>query len=270
MAATNNNPQQLGFGWSQPDPSRFSNARSQEASTLVIASQQPLRRAKIAVLVAMMMPTPTLLVPPMAVLAKSPAKQAASKTSEAKDETKPTVKPPNAQFYAQTASMGPTIHSGETVGLDTTAFAANDPMAGDIVVYSYTWSPTVQFAHRIIGVGGETVQVKDGVVILNGQPLAIKDEGIVKAGPKSLAQWRETLPNGRNYLVLHENAAAPENNTAVFTVPPGHFFVLADNRHNGSDSRRKDAGFLARTSIQGRLTMILRSNIDGREGAALE
>jgi signal peptidase I len=200
--------------------------------------------------------------------AKPPAK--ATKASAAKDDDKPAVKAPNAQFYAQTASMGPAIHSGETVGLDTTAYAAADPIAGDIVVYTYAWSSTVQFAHRIIGVGGDTVQLKDGAVILNGKALATKDEGIVKAGAKSLTQLRETLPNGRSYLVLHENPGAPENNTAVFTVPAGHYFVLADNRHNGSDSRRKDAGFLPRASIQGRLTMILRSNIDGREGAAIE
>jgi signal peptidase I len=216
-----------------------------------------------------------LLGQPVALLAKpankTAAKPVAKPAKEADDDgdEKAAIKPPNGAFYAQTASMGPTIHSGETVGLDTTAYAKVDPVAGDIVVYTYTWSSTVQFAHRVIGVGGDTVQLKDGVVVLNGQPLVTKPEGTVKAGQKTLTQTREMLPNGRSYLVLADTPPVPEANTPVFKVPPGHYFVLADNRDNGSDSRRKDAGFLARSSIVGRLTMILQGS-EGRRGTVLE
>jgi signal peptidase I len=212
------------------------------------------------------------MLPTSSLMAKKPEKQVAIKAAPAKesdDSGEDTIKRPNGQFYAQTASMGPAIHSGEVVGLDTTAYAKADPAAGDIVVYTYAWSSTVQFAHRVIGVGGDIVQMKDGVVILNGQPLATKDEGTVKAGTKLLTQKRETLPNGRSYLVLGDTPPAPENNTGVYTVPPGHYFVLADNRDNGSDSRRKDAGFIPRALIAGRLTMILQG-ADGRRGAPLE
>jgi signal peptidase I len=221
-----------------------------------------------ALAAAMLIGQPALLVAKPA--NKSTAKPAKpAKEADDDGDDKATIKPPNGAFYAQTASMGPTIHSGESVGLDTTAYAKADPVAGDIVVYTYAWSTTVQFAHRVIGVGGDTVQLKDGAVILNGQPLATKPEGTVKAGAKTLAQTRETLPNGRSYMVLADTPPSPEANTALFKVPPGHYFVLADNRDYGSDSRRKDAGFLARASIVGRLTMILQGG-DGRRGTPLD
>jgi signal peptidase I len=193
------------------------------------------------------------------------------------------------QFYAQTASMAPGISAGEIVKLDKTAYAERDPVAGDIVAYALPWSSTVFFAHRIVGVGGDTVELKDGVVSLNGTPIKSVSEGTHKGGSKTFDQTRETLPNGRSYLVLYDPPpepakaapakAAPSEfvtgpmtprTAGPFTVPPGHYFVLGDNRDSASDSRRKDAGFLPRAAIVGRLTEILTSNKDGREGALVE
>jgi signal peptidase I len=173
-------------------------------------------------------------------------------------------------FFAQSAAMAPAIFGGETVNLDKTAFVEREPVAGDIVVYTLSWSTTVPFAHRVIGVGGDTVQVTNSAVILNGKPVATTDAGTYRSTTKSIPQARETLPNGRTYLVLNENPAAPENNTAVFTVPAGHFFVLGDHRNAASDSRRKDGGFIPRAAIIGRLTAISVSRIDGREGTKLD
>jgi signal peptidase I len=180
--------------------------------------------------------------------------------------------PANAaeQFFAQTASMAPAILGGEAVALDKSAYLDREPTAGDIVVYTLSWSSTVPFAHRVIGVGGDTVQVTNGAVILNGKPLATADAGTYRSATKSIPQTRETLPNGRSYLVLHENPAAPQNNTAVYTVPAGHVFVMGDHRDVASDSRRKDGGFIPRAAIAGRLTTINSSSTDGREGTKLD
>jgi signal peptidase I len=193
------------------------------------------------------------------------------------------------QFFAQTASMAPGISAGETVKLDKSAYAEREPVAGDIVVYTLSWSSTVFFAHRVIGVGGDTVQLTDGVVTLNGRPITTVADGIHKGGTKTFNQTRETLPNGRSYLVLHEPPLEPAKSTPAkappsdfvtgpmtprtagpFTVPSGHYFVLGDNRDTAADSRRKDGGFLPRAAILGRLTEIISSSKDGRDGAMLD
>jgi hypothetical protein len=98
------------------------------------------RRLIAAIAAALLVAQPTALLakPPNKAAAKSAAKPAQEADDDGDDKV--AIRPPNGAFYAQTASMGPAIHSGETVGLDTTAYAKMDPVAGDIVVYTYTWS----------------------------------------------------------------------------------------------------------------------------------
>ncbi|WP_417909961.1 signal peptidase I [Candidatus Electronema sp. PJ] len=93
-----------------------------------------------------------------------------------------------------------------------------EPKRGDIVVFKYPQDPSLDYIKRVIAVGGETVEIKDKKVFINGQPLAdehgqFKDNQIIPASD------------------------GPRDNLGPIAVPAGKLFVMGDNRDNSFDSR---------------------------------
>jgi signal peptidase I len=129
---------------------------------------------------------------------------------------------------------------------------------GDIVVLRNPVDGDKQIK-RIIGFGGDSVALVNGVVILNGAPLPQQPAGrfseiMAAQGPLGLrprcenglvgdgrectkSMSIETLPDGRSYGVLNIEAGGPSDTFAQITIPPDHLFVLGDNRDNSLDSR---------------------------------
>jgi signal peptidase I len=89
---------------------------------------------------------------------------------------------------------------------------------GDVVVFVFPLDPTKDFIKRVIGVGGDTVQVKNGRVFLNGEPM-----------PDPHAHF-EVPPQERSPY-------SPRDNYGPATVPAGEFFMMGDNRDRSYDSR---------------------------------
>jgi signal peptidase I len=129
-------------------------------------------------------------------------------------------------FIVSGASMDPTFHNGQYLIVDELTYRFDDPKRGDVVIFKYPKDPTQFFIKRIIGLPGETVQVRpESVVIttIDGEKLTLEENYIVNEG------------NGSGTTV---------------TLSDGEYFVMGDNRPESSDSRLW--GKLPRENIVGR------------------
>jgi signal peptidase I len=120
------------------------------------------------------------------------------------------------------------------------------PKRGDIVVFKLPADNSTDYIKRVIGLPGDRIQVIDGTIYINGNP--VKREkisegiGMLDGFEHDVTYYRETLPNGKSYETLSFAPNNPLNNTGVFVVPEGHYFMMGDNRDNSSDSRAPGSG----------------------------
>jgi signal peptidase I len=133
-----------------------------------------------------------------------------------------------------------------------------------VVVFRNPKDTSVDYVKRVIGLPGDRIQMRQGQLFLNDKPVtrvALKE---VSAGAAcggdvgaKVKRWRETLPNGASYVLYDCIDSGYYDNTDVYTVPPGHFFVLGDNRDNSTDSRALGAmGFVPMDNLVGKVTRI--------------
>ena len=150
-------------------------------------------------------------------------------------------------------------------------FRAADPAYGDVVVFTTPKDTTVDYIKRVVGLPGDRIQMREGQLVINDVPVArvaLKDvaAGAACGGEVSakVKRWRETLPNGVSYITYDCIDNGFLDNTQVYTVPPGHFFALGDNRDNSTDSRMMSAiGFVPMDNLVGKVTRIFWS-LDSR------
>jgi signal peptidase I len=130
----------------------------------------------------------------------------------------------SARIRVEGDSMIPTLISGEYVVVNRMSYRLGNPHRGDIIVFHFPRNPAEEYIKRIIGLPGDVIEVVNGSVFVNGQPL---DE---------------------NYLDVKINY------TGKWEVPSGQLFVLGDNRNNSSDSH--DWGTVPMDYVVGKALMV--------------
>ncbi len=138
-------------------------------------------------------------------------------------------------------------------------FARSLPKYGDVVVFRNPNDRDVNYVKRVIGLPGDTVQVKNGIVYVNDQPLQVIDDGeyVISDNGRYVVyrKYQEVLPNGYKHVILKffQFGQAHLDNVGPFVVPSGHYFCMGDNRDNSQDSRvMEKVGFVPLERIMGR------------------
>jgi signal peptidase I len=130
------------------------------------------------------------------------------------------------------------------------------PTRGDVIVFRKPGDEETDYIKRLIGLPGDRVQVKDGILFLNdvAVPREAAGEFTAEDGSK-VQQFTETLPNGVSYLTLDLSPNSTGDNTREFVVPPDHYFMMGDNRDNSLDSRF-DVGYVPAENLVGKAQVI--------------
>jgi len=134
------------------------------------------------------------------------------------------------------------------------------PERGDVAVFKLPSDNRTDYIKRIIGLPGDRVQVRDGILHINGEPVErvrledfYDDDG---SSNGATVRYRESLPNGESYQVLDLVSHGSLDNTNVYQVPAGHVFAMGDNRDNSLDSRVGSVGPVPIENLIGRAEIV--------------
>src|SRR5216684_3432077 len=156
--------------------------------------------------------------------------------------------------------FSPPLFSGRVWG--------SPPDRGDVVVFRLPKEDSTDYIKRVIGLPGDAIQMIDGILNINGKPIPREriddfideDEG---GRATRVRRWKETLPNGVSYTTLDLPYNLQADNTEVYNVPPNNYFMMGDNRHNSTDSRFPQVGYVPFENIVGRAQLIFFSVHEG-------
>lgn len=172
--------------------------------------------------------------------------------------------PIGTQVSVPSISMAPNVMAGDTLYVSKLAYTVSDekvPLRGDIILYRVNHHK-MYLVKRVIGLPGDTVQMRAGRLYLNGDIIERKHRKKVqlfshkRSRVSNLDLYEERITNdGPSYTIFEESDTSRADNTPSFKVPARHVFALGDNRDNSLDSRQ--------TSSQGGSGLIPLENILG-------
>ncbi|ART61783.1 signal peptidase I [Kushneria marisflavi] len=162
-------------------------------------------------------------------------------------------------FQIPSRSMEPTLDVGDFIAvskfsyglrlpvINTKILDVGEPERGDIMVFRFPGDPSVNYIKRVIGVPGDRIRYQDKQLYINGQPVRkeLLDDNSVD---DTQALYREYLKGAEHHIFNNLDAPGPQ--MSEVTVPPGHYFMMGDNRDDSNDSRYW--GFVPEENIVGR------------------
>ncbi|MBU6474961.1 MAG: signal peptidase I [Alphaproteobacteria bacterium] len=136
-----------------------------------------------------------------------------------------------------------------------------EPHRGDIVVFRQPKEAGIDYIKRVIGLPGDTVQVKGGRLYINGQMVQrrfVDDEYKTDDGSSAIyKRYIETLPNGVQHYIYEISDHSYYDNTPLYKVPQGDYFMMGDNRDRSLDSRAMGhVGFVPAENLIGKAEFI--------------
>lgn len=155
-------------------------------------------------------------------------------------------------FEIPTASEAPTLLPGDRVLVNKTTFQRRLVRRGDEVVFRVSSEPGLNWVKRVIALPGDTVEVKDNKVLVNGQQLSrepVLRASLGTAAEEIKGELFEEINSSRRYQILFSTDKKPLPDYPQAKVPDGACFVLGDNRNNSRDSRTM--GFVALGDVIG-------------------
>ncbi len=186
-------------------------------------------------------------------------------------------------FRIPSGSMLPTLQNGDLILvnkyeygvrlpiIDRKVVEVGNPARGDVVVFRYPVDPSIDYIKRVVGVPGDTVEYRDKTLFINGQRVEAERSGDYYEPDRSsyVGRYTEKLGDVSHEILLnrqqrqsympisnfpHRENCSYNNGSVRCTVPPGHYFMMGDNRDNSLDSRYW--GFVPDDHIVGRAFLI--------------
>ena len=198
-------------------------------------------------------------------------------------------------FTIPSNSMAPTVLAGDSIFVSKFTYGythysipfsprwfsgrlfGSPPRRGDLVIFRLPKDETTDYIKRVIGLPGDRIQMKQGLLYINDKPVErqrvedfVGGEPCGEGATAGIKRWKETLPNGASYQTLDCVDNGFYDNTQVYTVPSGNFFMIGDNRDNSTDSRvLTTIGTIPFENIIGRAELVYASTVPGRKGLVL-
>lgn len=171
-------------------------------------------------------------------------------------------------YHIPSNSMSPTLRAGTIVISNAGYYNNHEPERGDIVIYSTPRQPGQEWVKRVIGLPGDRIVYDDNQLSINGKPVIYERIGVYEgygrdAEMTGAIELREDLPGHPHDILETENLLFADQGEGDWEVPPGHYFLMGDNRDRSDDSRF--SGTAPREALRGKVIGRFDGFVDGPE-----